>query len=67
MGSSSQRPCGPNAARGDEGSEPNLTPGRIAREGWSDFFEQAAKAAPDGASLLPDHLNEQWDNEEWTW
>jgi hypothetical protein len=49
-----------------ESNRPNLAPAKIAREGWSEAFERATKAAPDDP-LLPDHLNEQWDNDEWTW
>jgi antitoxin MazE len=49
-----------------EGNKLILSPARSAREGWSEAFERATKAEPD-APLLPDHLSEQWDGEEWTW
>jgi antitoxin MazE len=49
-----------------EGNKLILTPARSVREGWSQAFERAAKAAPDEL-LLPDDLNEHWDSEEWTW
>jgi antitoxin MazE len=49
-----------------EGNKLILTPARSAREGWSEAFERAAKATAE-APLLPDHLSEQWDSEEWTW
>jgi antitoxin MazE len=49
-----------------EGDKLILTPAKGVRAGWSDAFEREAKAAP-VAPLLPDHLNEQWDSEEWTW
>lgn len=49
-----------------EGNKLILTPARSPREGWSKAFERSAKAASDD-ELLPDHLSEQWDSEEWTW
>lgn len=49
-----------------EGNKLILTPAQSAREGWADAFERAATAAPE-APLLPDHLSEPWDSEEWTW
>jgi antitoxin MazE len=49
-----------------EGNKLILTPARGAREGWSEAFERAVRAGSDD-QLLPDHLNEQWDQEEWTW
>ena len=49
-----------------EGNKLILTPVGRAREGWSEAFERAVKAAPD-APLLPGDLSEQWDSEEWTW
>jgi hypothetical protein len=63
MGNSSQCGCDPQAviAIGSEGRRPN-----IPREGWSEAFERAVQASPE-APLLPGHLNEQWDDGEWTW
>jgi len=49
-----------------EGNKLILSPARNVREGWSKAFERAAQAGP-AETLLPDHLNAQWDGEEWTW
>ena len=49
-----------------EGNKLILIPARNARAGWSKAFEQSTKASADDV-LLPDHLSEQWDSEEWTW
>ena len=49
-----------------EGNKLILTPARGVREGWAEAFRQAAAGDTDGA-LLPDHLSEEWDGEEWTW
>lgn len=49
-----------------EGNTLFLSPARSVREGWSEAFERAANSAPE-EPLLPEHLNEPWDSEEWTW
>jgi hypothetical protein len=66
MGSGSGRTCNRDADVSDEGKRLIFTPGKTARAGWSDAFARAAKAAS-AVSLLPDHLSEEWDSEEWTW
>jgi hypothetical protein len=57
MGNSSQHGCDPQAV---------IAVGDTPREGWSEAFERAVKAPP-AVPLLPGCLNEQWDDEEWTW
>jgi hypothetical protein len=66
MGSGSRRIGNRDADMSDEGKRLISMLGKTAREGWSEAFVRAAKAASD-VPLLPDHLSEQWDNEEWTW
>jgi hypothetical protein len=51
---------------GEKGSRPNVASGKTMRQGWSVAFQQAAETPPD-ALLLPDHLSDEWDGEEWTW
>jgi len=43
-----------------------LSPARPVREGWEEAFRKAAQRPSDEA-LLPEHLSEEWDREEWTW
>ncbi len=41
-----------------------LARAREARTGWDDAFEKMT-AAGDDALIVPDHLDHQWDEEEW--
>jgi antitoxin MazE len=43
-----------------------LSPLRGVREGWDVAFEKMA-ATGDDAALIPDALETDFDNEEWTW
>ena len=43
-----------------------LSPLRGVREGWDAAFEKMA-ATGDDAALIPDALETDFDNEEWTW
>lgn len=43
-----------------------LAPARNVREGWDNAFEKMA-AAGDEALLVPEHLEHEWDEEEWEW
>ncbi len=43
-----------------------LAPARDAREGWDEAFEKMARAGDD-APIGPDHLDHEWDAEEWEW
>ncbi len=43
-----------------------LAPARRTRDGWDGAFERMA-AAGDDASLFPDAMEHDWDEEEWEW
>lgn len=43
-----------------------LSPLRRGREGWDAAFKKMA-ATGDDAALIPDALETDFDNEEWTW
>jgi antitoxin MazE len=43
-----------------------LAPARGLRSGWEEAFEKMA-AAGDDALLVPEHLQHEWDEQEWAW
>lgn len=43
-----------------------LTPGRGVREGWDAAFERMA-ASGDDAPLMPDTLDNDFDDKAWSW
>ncbi len=43
-----------------------LAPAREARAGWEKAFEKM-EGAGDDALIVPDHLDHEWDEEEWEW
>lgn len=49
-----------------EGGVVVLAPARSVREGWGEAFERMA-AAGDDAPLVPDDLENRFDEEDWTW
>jgi antitoxin MazE len=43
-----------------------LAPARTARQGWEEAFAKMA-AAGDDPLIVPEHLEHEWDAEEWEW
>jgi antitoxin MazE len=43
-----------------------LAPARTARQGWEEAFAKMA-ATGDDALIVPEHLEHEWDAEEWEW